>query len=80
MPAGQRGHPSPLLSTGEPTPGELSPVLGCPVQESHGHTGQSPAKGHQGKLGMENLSYEEKLRELGLFRQEKAQGGFHQNI
>jgi len=33
-----------LISTGESTPAGLSPVLGSPVQERHGHTGAAPAK------------------------------------
>lgn len=31
-----------LLSTGEPTPGKLCPVLGYPIQERHGHNGKRP--------------------------------------
>jgi len=40
----KRGHASPLLSTGEATPGVLGPVLGSSVQDRHGH-GDSPVKG-----------------------------------
>lgn len=34
-----------LLSTPEATPGLLAPLLGCPVQEEHGGTRESPEKG-----------------------------------
>jgi len=33
---------SPLLSTGDARPGILCQVMGFPIQERHGHTGESP--------------------------------------
>jgi len=36
-----------ILSTGEAITGILGPVLVSPVDDRHGHTGESPAKGSE---------------------------------
>jgi len=49
--AGQGGDLSPLFSTGEAITAVLCPVLGSTVQERHGHTEDSPVRGHQDDEG-----------------------------
>ena len=68
---------SPLLSTGESTPGVLGPDLGLPVQEGHRHSGVSPAKGHEGDQGTGASEIEGEAERAGTVQpgEEKAQGG-----
>lgn len=57
--------------TGGATPG-VWPVLGCPVEERHGHIKLRPVKGHRKGEGTE--AYKNMQRLLGLFTLQKTQG------
>lgn len=48
--------------------------FGSPVQQKHGHTAMSTENATEITNRLENLTWEEGLRELGLCNLEKAQG------
>lgn len=70
-PAGRERWCSPSAQPWWGTPWVLGPVLGSSVQNRHGHTAASAAKGDEDDRGLECHQFEERLGELSLFILEK---------
>ncbi|KAJ7415625.1 hypothetical protein BTVI_37783 [Pitangus sulphuratus] len=72
------GDPAPLLSSGEASPGALCPDIGALAQVKHGAPEVTPVDGYKDDEGLKHLSYEERLRVMGMFSLEMTERGPHQ--